>query len=61
MNFMRMFKVIRTALPYIKSVFKAYKETTGPKGNNPEGDKSFFDKYFSTVLAKNNLAAPPLD
>jgi len=35
MNFLKIFRLIRTTLPYIKSVFKAYKETVGAGGAKP--------------------------
>lgn len=57
---MNMFRILKVSLPYLKSIFKAYKDTTGAKGGNGAGDQSFFDRYFSSVLAKNNLGVPPL-
>lgn len=29
MNFLKIFRIIKTGLPYLKSVFRAYKETVG--------------------------------
>jgi len=57
MNFVRIFRIIKTALPYMKSVFKAYKHTTGDKSAN---DSSFFNQYFSKVMSQNNLGVPPM-
>lgn len=57
MNFLKMFRIIRTGLPYLKSVFRAYKDTVG--GAKPN-DESFFNKYFNKVMSQNNLGAPPL-
>jgi hypothetical protein len=57
MNFMRIFQMMRAGLPYFKSVFKAYKETTGGASKN---DTSFFGQYFNKVMGQNNLGAPLL-
>lgn len=54
---MRIFQMIKTGLPIFKSVFKAYKETTGGASKN---DGSFFGQYFNKVMGQNNLSAPPL-
>jgi hypothetical protein len=56
MNFLKAFRMLRTTLPFFKSVFRAYKETTG--GANK--DDSMFSKYFSKVMTQSNLGAPPL-
>jgi hypothetical protein len=57
MNFVRIFQLLKTSLPYLKSVFKAYKHTTGGKSPN---DNSFFGQYFSKVMSQNNLGVPPM-
>ena len=57
MNFLRAFRMLRTTLPFFKSVFRAYKETTGAGAKN---DDSIFSKYFSRVMTSSNLGAPPL-
>lgn len=55
------------SIPVFKSFFKAYKDTTaGQKtssgGNNSSGPKDHpFDKFFSSMMSKTNLTAPPLD
>ena len=41
----------------MKSVFRAYKETTGGSGKS---DDSIFNKYFSKVMTQSNLGAPAL-
>lgn len=51
MNFVKIFRILRASLPFIKSIFKAYKETTGGK----PGDNSFFSQYFSKVMNQNNI------
>ena len=48
---------MRTAFPYLKSVFRAYKETTGTN----KSDDSIFNKYFSRVMTQNNLGAPAIN
>ena len=55
------------AVPVFKSFFKAYKDTTGnPKANNAgaggqSGQKQHvFDTFFSSMMSKTNLSAPPL-
>ena len=58
MNFYKAYKVLRTSLPFLKSVYRAYKETVG--GNKPADDGSLFSKYFSKVMTQNNLGAPPI-
>jgi len=55
------------SIPVFKSFFKAYKDTTaGAKtntgGNSSSGPKEHpFDKFFSSIMSKTNLSAPPLD
>jgi hypothetical protein len=56
MNFMRILQFIKAGLPIFKSVFNAYKETTGGAKN----DGSFFGQYFTKVMGQNNLGAPIL-
>lgn len=56
MNFLKVLRLIKTGLPIFKSIFKAYKETTGSKG----ADASIFSQYFNKVLGQNNLSAPPI-
>lgn len=56
MNFIKAFRMLRTTLPFFKSVIQAYKETVG--ANRP--DDSFFNRYFSKVMTQNNLGAPPI-
>ncbi len=55
------------AFPVFKSFFKAYKDVTanGAKNNNSGGGSSgqkqhFFDTFFSSMVSKTNLSAPPL-
>jgi len=57
MNFVKIFRLLKTSLPYLKSIFKAYKHTTGGKSPN---DSSFFNQYFSKVMSQNNLGVPPM-
>lgn len=55
---MRIIQMIKTGLPIFKSVFKAYKETTGGAGAKSDG--SYFGQYFTKVMGQNNLSAPLL-
>jgi hypothetical protein len=54
------------AFPAMKSFFKAYKDVTaGAKANTSSGDTAgqkqhIFDRFFSSMVAKTNLSAPPL-
>ena len=59
------------SIPVLKSFFKAYKDTTttgtgagGAKNNNSGGGSGqkqhVFDTFFSSMLSKTNMAAPPL-
>ena len=57
MNFLKAYRLFRATLPFMKSVFRAYKETTG--GSNAKDD-SMFSKYFSKVMTQSNLGAPPI-
>jgi hypothetical protein len=57
MHFVKILRWIKTGLPIFKSVFKAYKDTTGGTGKT---DNSFFSQYFSKVMGQNNLGAPIL-
>lgn len=57
MNFMRIFQIIKAGLPIFKSVFKAYKDTTG---GGAKTDSSMFGQYFNKVMGQNNLSAPIL-
>jgi hypothetical protein len=57
MHFVKILRWIKTGLPIFKSVFKAYKDTTGGAGKT---DNSFFSQYFSKVMGQNNLGAPIL-
>lgn len=54
---MRIFQMMKASLPIFKSVFKAYKETTGGASKN---DSSFFGQYFNKFMGSNNLGAPVL-
>ncbi len=54
---MRIIQMIKTGLPIFKSVFRAYKETTGGSAKN---DGSYFGQYFNKVMGQNNLSAPLL-
>ena len=54
MQFLKAFRLLRTTLPFFKSVHKAYKETTG----GAKTDDSIFSKYFSKVMTQSNLGAP---
>jgi len=56
MNFIKIFRILKTALPVFKSIFKAYKETTGSK----PGDNSFFSQYFNKFMTQSNLGVPPM-
>ena len=56
MNFLKAFRMLRTSLPFFKSVFRAYKETTG----GAKTDDSMFSKYFSKFMTQSNLGAPPI-
>ena len=56
------------SIPVFKSFFKAYKDTTagGAKANNSEGGSGGqkqhpFDRFFSSMMSKTSLSAPPLD
>lgn len=57
MNFMKILNFIKTSLPIFKSVFNAYKATTGGASKN---DGSYFGQYFNKVMGQNNLSAPLL-
>ena len=57
MNFLKAFRLLRTSMPFFKSVFQAYKETVGAGKTD---DASFFGKYFNKVMSQNNLGAPPI-
>jgi hypothetical protein len=54
------------SIPVFKSFFKAYKDTTA-KGSKTTGESGSsqkqhpFDKFFSSMMSKTNLSAPPLD
>ena len=54
------------AVPVFKSFFKAYKDVTGSaKTSNSSGGNSgqkqhIFDQFFSSMISKTNLSAPPL-
>lgn len=50
--------MLKTSLPVFKSIFRAYKETTG--GASGKTDSSFFGQYFNRVMGQNNLGAPLL-
>lgn len=54
---MRVLQMLKTSLPVFKSIFRAYKETTGSSGKT---DGSFFGQYFNKVMGQNNLGAPLL-
>lgn len=56
MNFIKAFRMLRTTLPFFKSVFQAYKETVGAN----RSDDSIFNRYFSKVMTQSNLGAPPI-
>lgn len=56
MNFIKAFRLLRTTLPFFKSVFRAYKETV----SQGKSDDSIFNRYFSKVMSQSNLGAPPL-
>ena len=58
MNFIKAFRMFRATLPFMKSIFRAYKETTG--GASAKSDDSMFSKYFSKVMTQSNLGAPPI-
>jgi hypothetical protein len=47
-------------MPFLKSVFTAYKETVGA-GAGKSDDNSYFGKYFNKVMTQNNLGAPNID
>ncbi len=55
------------SIPVFKSFFKAYKDTTaqGAKSNSSGGNAGKkqhpFDQFFSSMMSKTNLSAPPLD
>lgn len=54
------------SIPVFKSFFKAYKDTTagGKKtssGGSTNNQKHPFDQFFSSMMSKTNLSAPPLD
>ncbi len=54
------------AFPAMKSFFKAYKDVTGgAKTTNSNGGSTgekqhIFDRFFSSMVAKTSLSAPPL-
>jgi len=54
------------AFPVFKSFFKAYKDVTGGAKPNTTGGSStgqkqhIFDQFFSSMVSKTNLSAPPL-
>ena len=48
MNLFRLLQMLRAGMPVFKSIFKAYKETTGGAGKGK--DTSFFNQYFNKVM-----------
>ena len=58
------------SIPILGSFFKAYRSTTanaaGAKSNTSSGSsdnqkKHPFDQFFSSMMSKTNLSAPPID
>ena len=52
-------------IPVFRSFFKAYKDVTGgakanSSGGNAGQKQHFFDSFFSSMISKTNLSAPPL-